>query len=192
MTNATGPRADGGAGPTPGRPSGRHDARAFGTTSDDSCEVRRDVARPHARPARARWRGERGASDVVGLALLAPAALGLALVLLFLSRQVDGRATAQSAAEAAAQAAAQERTPSDAVRAARTVGAAMLVDESTCASPTVLVDVSRFLDPIAGVVAVEVRCTTSTAGLEPIGAPEGRTHGATAWATVDPFRGSGG
>ena len=151
--------------------------------------ARRPTSRAGRRTVRRRG-GERGSSDVVGLVLLAPAAIGLALVLLFLSRQVDGRATAQSAAEAAAQAAAQERTPADAVRAAQTVGAAMLVDESTCASPTVSVDVSRFGEATSGVVAVEVRCTTSTAGLESIGAPSGRTYAATAYATVDPFRGT--
>jgi len=60
---------------------------------------------------RGRFRSDDGSSDALGLALIAPAAIGLALVILFLGRGVDSRATVQSAAESAAQAAAQERTP---------------------------------------------------------------------------------
>ena len=55
-----------------------------------------------------RCRGDRGSTDALGLALLVPAALGLAVVIIFLGRGVDSRATVQSAAESAAQAAAQE------------------------------------------------------------------------------------
>jgi Flp pilus assembly protein TadG len=129
---------------------------------------------------------DRGSADALGLALLAPAAIGLALVIVFLGRQVDSRATAQSAAEAAAQAAAQERTPSAAVAAARQVGAAMLIDATTCASPQVLVDTSAFRP--GGRVAVTVSCSVSTAGLEAIDPPTTRPATATAFAAIDPFR----
>ncbi len=85
---------------------------------------------------------DRGSADALGLALLAPAAIGLAVVIVFLGRGVDSRATVQSAAEAAAQAAAQERSPAAAVAAAQQVGAAMLVDRASCSSPQVFVDTS--------------------------------------------------
>lgn len=130
---------------------------------------------------------DRGASDALALALIAPAALGLALVLLFVSRGVDSRATAQSAAEAAAQAAAQERSPAAAVAAARDVGTAMLIDSTTCSSPVVDVDVGQFSP--GGLVAVTISCTASGAGLEPIDPPGLAPARVTAYAYIDPFRG---
>jgi hypothetical protein len=132
-------------------------------------------------------RGESASSDVLGLALLAPAAIGLALVILFLGRGVDGRATAQSAAEAAAQAAAQERSPLAARRAAEQIGQAMLVDELSCANPSIVVDTSRFRP--GGVVGVTVSCSASPVGLEPLD-PPAREYSVTAFASVDPLRGA--
>jgi Flp pilus assembly protein TadG len=129
-----------------------------------------------------------GSADALGAALLAPAAIGLALVILFLGRGVDGRATVQSAAESAAQAAAQERTPSQAVAAAVEVADAMLVDVTSCADPAVSVDTSAFRP--GGQVAVTVSCTVSAAGLELINPPSS-TSTATAFATIDPYRATG-
>ncbi|MET0908887.1 MAG: pilus assembly protein [Ilumatobacteraceae bacterium] len=131
---------------------------------------------------------DRGSADALGAALLAPAAIGLALVILFLGRSVDGRATVQSAAESAAQAAAQERTPAAATRAAREVAAAMLVDATSCSNPAVSVDTSAFVP--GGQVAVTVSCSVSAAGLELID-PPASTASATAFATIDPFRAAG-
>ena len=143
------------------------------------------------RPEGRRGSGDRGTSDALGLALVAPAAIGLALVLLFLSRQVDSRATAQSAAEAAAQAAAQERSPAEAVVAAESVGYAMLVDDLTCVAPSVVVDTSRFLAADDPIVSVAVSCTTSTSGLEAIDPRRPPPMTYVAFATIDPFRGAG-
>ncbi len=133
---------------------------------------------------------DRGSADALGLAMLAPAAIGLAVVIVFLGRGVDSRATVQSAAEAAAQAAAQERTPAAAVAAAQEVGAAMLVDASSCSLPQVSVDTSGF-GP-GGSVAVTVSCTVSSAGLELIDPPSTGPTTATAFATIDPFRATEG
>jgi hypothetical protein len=134
-------------------------------------------------------RRDGGSSDALGLALLAPAAIGLAVVIVFLGRGVDARATTQMAAEAAAQAAAQERTPAAALSAARLVGAEMLVDHDSCSSPLVSVDTSDFVP--GGRVAVTVSCTVSTRGLELIAPPSGRASSATAYAAIDPYRGMG-
>ena len=112
---------------------------------------------------RLRFRSDDGSSDALGLALIAPAALGLALVILFLGRGVDSRATVQSAAESAAQAAAQERTPAAAKTAAQQVADAMLVDESTCSEPAITLDASAFRP--GGQVAVTVSCSVSVTGL---------------------------
>jgi len=134
--------------------------------------------------------GDRGSADALGLALIAPAAIGLALVIVFLGRHVDSRATVQSAAEAAAQAAAQERSVTDAVAAAHQVGTAMLIDDSTCSSPLVTVDTTRF-GP-GGVVAVTVACTVSADGVELIAPPSLGPTTATAFATIDPLRATEG
>lgn len=124
--------------------------------------MRRAVS-TRARSDRSRVHDERGSSDALGLALLAPAAIALALVIVFLGRNIDGRATAHTAAEAAAQAAAQERTPVAAADAARAVGSAMLVDHTSCSSPHVAVDTSAF-GP-GGQVRVTVACVFE--GAEP-------------------------
>lgn len=134
--------------------------------------------------------GERGSSDALGLALLTPAAIGLAVVIVFLGRGVDSRATVQSAAESAAQAAAQERSIPAAVAAAEEVGRAMLVDPTSCASPQVQVDVSGFRP--GGQVAVTVSCTVSADGLELIDPPSTGPTTATAFAAIDPLRATDG
>jgi Flp pilus assembly protein TadG len=137
-----------------------------------------------------RLRRDAGSSDALGLALLTPAALGLAVVIVFLGRGVDSRATVQSAAESAAQAAAQERSGAAAIAAAQEVGRAMLVDGASCSVPQVSVDLSDFRP--GGQVAVTVSCTVSTEGLELIDPrPPGATT-ATAFAAIDPLRATEG
>ncbi|CAN5444525.1 hypothetical protein BH23ACT3_BH23ACT3_04060 [soil metagenome] len=122
------------------------------------------------------------------MVLLAPAVIGLALLVVFLGRQVDSRAQVQSAAESAAQAAALQRTPVAAERAAFEAVAAMLVDSDTCEGPVVGVDLSEFAP--GGFVAVTVECLVSRRGVEPLGAPAVR-QSVTATAAVDPFRSTG-
>lgn len=133
---------------------------------------------------------DQGSSDALGLALIAPAAIGLAVVIVFLGRGVDSRATIQSAAESAAQAAAQERTVIGARHAAEQVGVAMLVDPASCAAPSVIVDTSDFRP--GGQVAVTVSCTVSTDGLELINPPRTGPRSVTAYATIDPLRAAEG
>jgi Flp pilus assembly protein TadG len=139
------------------------------------------------RPPAAR---DRGAAEALGLVLIAPVAIGLSVLVVFLSRQVDARAQVRTAAESAAQAAAQERSPAAAELAAQQVVAAMLTDPDACASPRVDVDLREFR--AGGLVAVTVSCYVSARGIEPIAPsdPESpsRKHSATATATIDPFR----
>ena len=146
------------------------------------------MAHRDGRAVRRRRHGDDGSSDALGLALLAPAAIGLAVVIVFLGRGVDSRATAQSAAESAAQAAAQERSAPAAVAAAREVGQAMLIDPMSCAAPQVSVDLSDFRP--GGQVAVTVSCSVSTDGLELINPPNNGPNTATAFAAIDPLRGA--
>lgn len=133
-----------------------------------------------------RGRGDNGSSDALGIALIAPAALALALAVLLISRGVDSRATTQSAAEAAAQAAAQQRNRGDAETAAEQVGAAMLVDASTCASPRVRL--GGVFAP-GETISVTVSCSTSTEGLDLVPSSPAAPQVHTAFAVIDPFRG---
>ena len=142
-----------------------------------------------SRAERARRRVERddGSSDALGMALIAPAAIALAIAVLFISRGVDTRATAQSAAEAAAQAAAQERNLGAASGAAQQIGNAMLVDVTTCANPSVSTSTqSGFV--AGGTVTVTVTCNRNVDDLGLI-VPTG-SNGATftAYAVIDTFR----
>ncbi|MEM8618200.1 MAG: hypothetical protein AAGF73_00620 [Actinomycetota bacterium] len=117
---------------------------------------------------------------------MAPAIIGLALVLVFVGRNVDGRATTQSAAEAAAQAAAQERSPAAARAAAQRVASAMLTDTKSCARPSITIDTSSFAP--GGIVSATVACTAVSNDLGPVAASGSRQSTATAFARVDPFR----
>lgn len=134
-----------------------------------------------------RLQNDDGSSDALGMALIAPAALALAIAVLLISRGVDSRATAQSAAEAAAQAAAQQRTRGEAVAAAEQIGTAMLIDSSTCASPRLALG-GTFAP--GETISVTVSCSTSTAGLELVPAGPNEAHTYTAHAVIDPYRGA--
>lgn len=148
--------------------------------------MKRRVTVKHRPPATR----DRGAAEALGLVLIAPVAIGLAVLVVFLSRQVDARAQVLTAAESAAQAAAQERSPAAAEMAARQVITAMLTDPDTCTSPTVYVEPREF-GP-GGLVAVTVSCHVSARGIELLAPsdPESpsRRLTVTATATIDLFR----
>jgi hypothetical protein len=135
--------------------------------------------------------GDRGAVDALGLVLLAPAVIGLAVLVVALGRGVDAQAQVRSSAEAAAQAAALERGESDAVRAGRRAALAMLVDNDSCKHPEVVVDYPTRPAPNAGIsngiVAATVTCTVSSRGIAAVQSSD-RSTTATAYATVDFFR----
>jgi Flp pilus assembly protein TadG len=132
-----------------------------------------------------------GAADALGLVLIAPVAIGLAVLVVALGRGVDARAQVRSAAAAGAQAAALERTSSDAEQAAVAIVEAMLVDGDACASPDVTVQYPRPPAPGTGAsfgtVRVTVRCPVSDRGIEPVGAVAD-DEAFTATATIDLFR----
>jgi Flp pilus assembly protein TadG len=132
---------------------------------------------------------DRGAADALALVLIAPACIGLALLVVSMGRGVDSVAQVRSAAESAAQAAALERTASRAASAAERIAAQMLVDADTCGDPNVDVDVSRF--GADGSVAVTIVCNPSPVGVEAIRPSVGEVS-ARALARVDPFRSDDG
>jgi hypothetical protein len=132
---------------------------------------------------------DRGAADALALVLIAPACIGLALLVVWMGRGVDSVAQVRSAAESAAQAAALERTVSRAADAAERVAAQMLIDDDTCRDPSVIVDVSGFRP--GGSVAVTIVCNSSTVGVEAI-RPSAGEISARAVARVDPYRADDG
>jgi Flp pilus assembly protein TadG len=128
---------------------------------------------------------DRGAADALGLVLIAPVVVALALLVVSLGRSVESRSETQSAAESAAQAAALERSPSAARAAADDVVEAMLTNADTCGSPVVDVDTSEFRP--GGRVAVTVTCSASNRGVEVV-QPDAREHSTRAVARIDQFR----
>lgn len=133
---------------------------------------------------------DRGAADALGLVLIAPAVLGLALLIIALGRGVDAKAQVRSAAESAAQAAALERSPEAAGAAAERAAAAILADSSNCNDPTVITAYqpppAGATDVEVGVVRVTITCEISNRGVEVINQPYDET--VTAVATIDFFR----
>ncbi|MAT03554.1 MAG: hypothetical protein CL424_00685 [Acidimicrobiaceae bacterium] len=138
-------------------------------------------------------RRDRGAADALGLVLIAPAAIGLALLVVMLGRSVESEAQLRTAAEAAAQAAALERNHVDARAAAQRLVDDMLVNDATCRPDDRRVIVpdepGRGVGLSAGMIEVTVTCTMSNRGVDAITAP--RTESVTAYATVDRFRADG-
>ncbi len=130
---------------------------------------------------------DRGSADALGLVLIAPVVIGLAVLVVALGRGVDARAQVRSAAESGAQAAALERTPSAAKLAGEEVAKAMLTDPDTCSNPAVSVDLADFR--AGGIVGVSVSCSVSNRGIEVIQSGS-RVQAVVAYATVDFFRGS--
>ena len=129
---------------------------------------------------------DRGAAEVVATIMIAPVAVGFAVLIFFLGRQVDSRATVRTAADSAAQAAARQRDPATAAAAATQTAAAMLDDTSTCrGGPTVVVDLGDFRP--GGIVTVNVTCHTASDDLAAIAAPS-RTFTGHAAAVIDTYR----
>lgn len=137
---------------------------------------------------------DRGAAEALGLVLIAPFVILLAVLVVAMGRDVDARAQIRSAAEAGAQAAALERDPGSAEVAANNVARAMLIDTDACPDPQINVIYPPPGSPVSGIssgmVEVTIECTVSNRGIEDV---RPRTHDeeVTAFASVDLFRASG-
>ncbi len=137
-----------------------------------------------------RWhefaRDDRGATEVVASMLIAPVVVVFVVLVFFLGRQVDSRASVRTAADSAAQAAARQRDAVAADAAARSTASEMLKDSSTCAGgPTVVVDVSNFRP--GGIVTVDITCATRNEDLTALAAPS-RTFTGHGAAVIDTYR----
>lgn len=134
---------------------------------------------------------DRGAAEALGLVLLAPFVILLALLVVAMGRSVDSEAQMRTVAEAAAQAGALERNHAAARLAAERLVAEMMAD-SFCSDASVVIpnDLSRGIGLAAGLIEVTVICTTGNDGLAAVTQPV--TRAVTAYATVDRFRAGGG
>jgi Flp pilus assembly protein TadG len=131
-------------------------------------------------------RADVGAADVLGLVLMFPVMLGLAVLVLFLGRQVDTRSQLQAASDAAAQSAALQRGPTAGLAAAKQTVAAMLGDSDACAGDAnVVIDGGQWAPGSA--ITVTITCTVRRSDLALI-APPTRRVSATGSALVDPNR----
>jgi len=132
---------------------------------------------------------DRGAADALGLVVMFPALLGLALLVLFLGRQVDTRSQVQTAADAAAQAAALQRDGGAAVAAAERAAVGVLTDQRACAGgPAISIQAAEWI--AGGRITVTVQCAPSRDGFAAITAPA-RTFSASSTALIDPNRAPG-
>ena len=129
---------------------------------------------------------DRGAAEVVAAIMIAPVVVGFTVLVFFLGRQVESRASVRTAADSAAQAAARQRDPAAADAAARQTADDMLGDSSTCAGGlSVVVDLTDFRP--GGIVSVDVTCITSDDDLAAVAAPSSAFTGHGA-AVIDTYR----
>ena len=129
---------------------------------------------------------ETGAAEVVAAILLAPVAVAFVVLVFFLGRQVDSRATVRAAADSAAQSAARQRSPQQAETSARRTVTDMLESNPSCATgPKLSIDLSDFKP--GGIVTVDITCTTQTSDLTGLG-PAPKTFVGHGTAIVDTFK----
>jgi hypothetical protein len=132
---------------------------------------------------------DRGEANALGLVMLAPVAVGVAVMVLWIGREVDTTAQVRAASSEAAQAAARQRDAVSAKIAATATATAMLTDATACSGgPSVSVDVGDFRP--GGTVTVVVTCTPDRNDLKLV-SPDSATFTASATATIDRYRAAG-
>jgi hypothetical protein len=131
-------------------------------------------------------RCDRGEANALGLVLIAPLAVALAMLILWIGRKVDTDAQVQAASSAAAQAAARQRSPITAASAAQSTAALMLTDVKACSGgPSVSIDASQFHP--GGQVTVVVGCSPARTDLL-LAHPAPVTFSASSTASIDTYR----
>jgi hypothetical protein len=133
--------------------------------------------------------GDQGEANALGLVLIAPVAIALAVLVLWIGRKVDVDAEVQAASSAAAQSAASQRTPAAAIAAAQSTAALMLSDVQECSDgPAISIDASQFHP--GGAVTVVVACSPRRSDLQ-LSRPEAATFIASSTASIDAYRSVG-
>lgn len=132
-------------------------------------------------------RGDRGSASVE-LALLTPALLAFALLMVVAGRVADANSTADQVAHSAARAASLERSVASAETAASSTAASSLAENGlVCGDYSVTLDHGG-LTP-GGAVSAVVECRVSMSGLTGLGVPGTITISGDATVVVDTFRG---
>jgi len=126
-----------------------------------------------------------GSADVLGVVLVAPVLIAMAVLVMYLGRQVDAQAQVRAAAGAAAHAGAAERSPQTAQHRAHSIVAAALAQSDSCETHDVVVDTSQFAP--GGWLSVTVACDMTVRGLELISPPQWRLS-ATVQVGIDRYR----
>ncbi|WP_150244329.1 TadE family protein [Nocardiopsis quinghaiensis] len=135
----------------------------------------------------ARGRADHGSASAE-LAVLTPALLAFALLMVFAGRVVDARATAEEVAHSAARAASLERTVAAAETTAEGTAARSLAEHGLgCGDHTVTLDHGGLLP--GGAVTATVECRVGLDGLTGLGVPGTYTVAGSATVVVDAFRG---
>ncbi|HJE57785.1 MAG TPA: pilus assembly protein [Nocardiopsis listeri] len=131
---------------------------------------------------------DRGSASVE-LAIVTPALLLFAMLMIFAGRTVDAGTTVDEVAHAAARAASLERTPGEASAAATTIASATLREQGlACSDHTTSVDHGGLT--AGGAVSVTVTCTVSFSDLLGVAFPGSRSIEGDATVAVDTFRGT--
>ncbi|MFD6099394.1 TadE/TadG family type IV pilus assembly protein [Nocardiopsis flavescens] len=131
---------------------------------------------------------DRGSASVE-LALIAPALLAFAMLMVFAGRVVDARTTVGEVAHSAARAASLERTSGAASAAATSIAAATLQEQGlACSDHSTSVDHGGLT--AGGAVSVTVSCTVSFSDLLGVAFPGSQTIEGGATVAVDTFRGT--
>lgn len=127
---------------------------------------------------------------VVEAAVIAPALVGLLLLVVFAGRVAEADTRVRHAAAVAARAASTHAEPDGAAEAARAAAAANLAASGlACARLDATVDTAAFHP--GGAVVVTLTCTASLHDLAMLAVPGQRTFSAKAAEVVDRFRSSG-
>jgi uncharacterized iron-regulated membrane protein len=129
---------------------------------------------------------DRGEANALGLVLIAPVGIALAILVLWTGRKVDTDAQVQAASSAAAQSAARQRDPTAAVAVAQATAVAMLTDVKACAGgPIVSIQATNFRP--GGDITVVVSCSPQRSDLLLTG-PAPAIFTASSTAAVDTYR----
>lgn len=132
-----------------------------------------------------RVRGEAGGAEALGVVMMMPLMIGLALIVVAIGRDVDLRAEVAAVSAAAATAAAHQRSPGAAVDIAEEIAHRVLADSSICRHHRIDTDLDRFVP--GGVVIVTIECDMETNGLDDLLGARPPII-VTARASIDPYK----
>jgi Flp pilus assembly protein TadG len=130
-----------------------------------------------------------GAAEALGLVIIFPVMLLLAVLVVAIGRDIDATAQARSAAQAGAQAAALQRSPATGERAMRDVVGRMLDTSTSCIDSTTSLAWAVPVGVTPGTATVVLTCTRPGAGLQRLNRSD-QTFSVTAIASIDPLRAS--